>query len=131
MQIGAKSQCGEVSRCNALALRFCVGQQSIQIWIDYIISEAFHKRIYQLCFSDTIRMSKAGLALKQVLKSYGITQYRISLEMGISRSNIHRWINEQADPAGDAILDIRDALQKIDPAAAEMFIQLYLQNDSH
>lgn len=70
-------------------------------------------------------MSKAGLALKQVLESYGITQYKIALEMGISRSNIHRWINAQSDPVGDAILDIRDALERINPAAAKDFRDLY------
>ena len=46
--------------------------------------------------------------------------------MGISRSNIHRWIYEVSDPVGDNILDIRDALQKINPAAAKAFLRLYL-----
>jgi hypothetical protein len=31
-----------------------------------------------------------------------------------------------ADPVGDAILEIRKGLQKINPAAAEEFIRLYL-----
>lgn len=70
-------------------------------------------------------MSKAGSALKQVLENYGITQYNITLEMGISRSNIHRWINAQADTVGDAILDIRDALERINPDAAKDFAKLY------
>jgi hypothetical protein len=33
-----------------------------------------------------------------------------------------------ADPVGDAILEIRKGLQKINPAAAEEFIRLYLDD---
>ncbi|WOB45701.1 helix-turn-helix transcriptional regulator [Thermoleptolyngbya oregonensis NK1-22] len=75
-------------------------------------------------------MSKAGAALRQVLKTYSISQNKLAVTMGISRSNIHRWVFEMVDPSADSVLAIRAALQKIDPAAAEMFIQLYLQNDS-
>ncbi|WP_316430080.1 hypothetical protein [Leptolyngbya sp. NK1-12] len=46
--------------------------------------------------------------------------------IGISHSNIHRWVNEVIDPAGNPILAIRDALEKINPEAAEEFIRLYL-----
>jgi hypothetical protein len=46
--------------------------------------------------------------------------------MGIGRSTIHHWINKSRDPAADAVLEIRKGLQKIDPAAAEEFIRLYL-----
>jgi len=70
-------------------------------------------------------MGKAGKALKQVLDAHGITQYKLASVMGISRSNVHRWIYEVADPTGDAILEIRDALQRIDAAAAERFTELY------
>ncbi|NJL20646.1 MAG: helix-turn-helix transcriptional regulator [Leptolyngbyaceae cyanobacterium SM1_3_5] len=70
-------------------------------------------------------MGRAGKALKQVLESYDITQNRLAVEMGIGRSNVHRWINELADPVGDAIIDIRDALEKINPVAAEAFTTLY------
>lgn len=73
-------------------------------------------------------MGKAGKALKQVLDSYEITQNRLAVEMGIGRSNVHRWINELADPVGDAIIEIRDALEKINPAAAEEFTALYWSN---
>ena len=73
-------------------------------------------------------MGKAGRALKQILETYGITQNKLAVEMGISRSNIHRWINEIGDPLGDSIIDIRTALRKIDPAAAEEFIKLYLHD---
>jgi transcriptional regulator with XRE-family HTH domain len=75
-------------------------------------------------------MGKAGRALKQVLETYDITQNKLAVTIGISRSNIHRWIFEIGDPSGDAILEIRNALQKINPVAAEEFIKLYL-DDSH
>lgn len=71
-------------------------------------------------------MGKAGVALRQVLGAYDISQYKLAARMGISRSNIHRWIYEIGDPSGDSILDIRRALRKIDEAAAEEFIRLYL-----
>lgn len=73
-------------------------------------------------------MGKAGRALKQVLESYDITQNRLAVVMGIGRSNVHRWIYEAADPVGDAILEIRNALRSINPAAANEFIQLYLKD---
>lgn len=70
-------------------------------------------------------MGKAGKALKQVLETHNITSYRLAKVMGVSRSNMHRWINEAADPSADAVLDIRDALKAIDPTAAEAFTALY------
>ncbi len=70
-------------------------------------------------------MGRAGTALRHILETYGITQNRLAVVMGIGRSNVHRWVNEVADPVGDAILDIRNALEKIDPAAAQEFTLLY------
>lgn len=70
-------------------------------------------------------MGKAGRALKQVLEAHSIPQNQLAVEMGISRSNIHRWINEIGDPLGDNILDMRDALQRINPEAAEEFTRLF------
>lgn len=75
-------------------------------------------------------MGKAGRALKQVLETYNITQNRLAIAMGISRSNIHRWINEVGDPLGDNILDIRKALKEIDPQAAEEFTKRYWDEES-
>jgi hypothetical protein len=46
--------------------------------------------------------------------------------MGVRRSNVNRWVNEETDPAADAVLEIRDGLEKINPDAAEEFIRLYL-----
>ena len=74
-------------------------------------------------------MGKAGKALKQVLEAYGISQNRLAVEMGIGRSNVNRWVNDLADPVGDAILDIRDGLQKINPEAADEFARLYWESE--
>jgi plasmid maintenance system antidote protein VapI len=71
-------------------------------------------------------MGKAGKALKQVLETYGISQNRLAVVMEVGRSNVHRWVYEAADPVGDAILEIRKGLRKVNPAAAEEFIRLYL-----
>ena len=71
-------------------------------------------------------MGKAGQALKQVLETYGISQNRLAVTMGIRRSNINRWVNEATDPAADAVLEIRDGLEQINSDAAEEFIRLYL-----
>ena len=73
-------------------------------------------------------MGKAGRALKQILEAYGIPQNRLAVTMGIDRSNISRWVSEERDPTGDAIADIKDALEKLDSSAAEEFVKLYLYN---
>ena len=71
-------------------------------------------------------MGKAGKALKQVLETYSISQNQLAVTIGTARSNVHRWVNEIRDPVAEAVLEIRNALQKINPAAAEDFIRLYL-----
>ncbi|HEY9675371.1 MAG TPA: helix-turn-helix transcriptional regulator [Waterburya sp.] len=73
-------------------------------------------------------MPKAGNALRQVLEAYGISQNKLAVTMGIGRSTIHHWVNRSRDPGGDAIIEIRKGLQKIDPAAAAEFIRLYLDD---
>lgn len=75
-------------------------------------------------------MRNAGKALKRVLETYGISQNRLAVTMGIRRSNVNRWVNEMTDPSADAVLAIRDGLQEINPTAAEEFIQLYLGGSS-
>ncbi|MBI4781130.1 MAG: helix-turn-helix transcriptional regulator [Oscillatoriophycideae cyanobacterium NC_groundwater_1537_Pr4_S-0.65um_50_18] len=72
-------------------------------------------------------MAKAGAALKQVLEAYGISQNKLATIMRISHSNVHRWINGAADPLGDSILEIRNALEKIEMGAGEAFIRFYLE----
>lgn len=71
-------------------------------------------------------MGKAGRALKQILEAYSIPQNRLAVAMGIDRSNISRWVSEERDPTGDAISDIKDALEQLSPPAAEEFVKLYL-----
>ena len=71
-------------------------------------------------------MGKAGKALKQVLEIYGISQNKLAVTMGTGRPNVHRWVTEIRDPVAETVLEIRDALKKINPAAAEEFIRLYL-----
>lgn len=68
--------------------------------------------------------------LKQVLEAYGISQNKLATAMGVGRSTINRWVNENRDPSGDAILEIRKGLQKIEPTAAEEFIRLYLEDSA-
>ncbi|HLO88541.1 MAG TPA: helix-turn-helix transcriptional regulator [Nostocaceae cyanobacterium] len=71
-------------------------------------------------------MGKAGQALRKVLETYEISQNRVAVLIGIPRSTVHRWINEIRDPAAESVLEIRDALEKINPSAAKDFIRLYL-----
>ena len=74
-------------------------------------------------------MVKAGKALRQVLETYGISQNKLAVTMGIARANVNRWVHEQRDPAGDVIVEIKAALKQIRPEAAEAFARLYLGDD--
>jgi transcriptional regulator with XRE-family HTH domain len=71
-------------------------------------------------------MGRAGKALKQVLETYDISQNQVAVVMGIGRSNIYRWVNEVRDPGAEMVIQLRDALHKLNPAAAEEFVRLYL-----
>lgn len=71
-------------------------------------------------------MGKAGRALKQVLQAHGISQNQLAVVMDIAPANVSRWVNEVRDPTGDVIVEIKTALEKIDPAAAEDFVMGYL-----
>lgn len=71
-------------------------------------------------------MGKVGKALRQVLETYDISQNRLAGAMGIDRANISRWVNEQRDPSGEAIFEIKEALKKLEPTAAKEFVRLYL-----
>ncbi len=72
-------------------------------------------------------MGKAGQALRQVLKTYGISQNSLAVTMGVGRSTMHYWYNETTDPSAEAVLEIRKALRQINPDAAEEFMRLYLE----
>jgi transcriptional regulator with XRE-family HTH domain len=71
-------------------------------------------------------MGKAGKALRQVLKTYGISQNQLAIAMDINPTNVSRWVSESRDPSAEAAVEIRQGLQKLDPAAAEEFVMLYM-----
>lgn len=77
--------------------------------------------------SERIRgMGQAGKALRQVLETYGISQNQVAVKMGVGRSNVYRWVNEVRDPGAEMVLQLRDALQEINPDASIEFVKLYL-----
>lgn len=71
-------------------------------------------------------MGKAGKALRQVLETYGISQNRLAVTMQINRATVNQWFNETRDPQAESIPDIVDALETLDPNAAQDFLKLYL-----
>jgi plasmid maintenance system antidote protein VapI len=75
-------------------------------------------------------MGKAGKALRQVLEAYDISQNKLAVTMGVDRASVNRWVHEQRDPAGDVIVEIKDALRQLNPLAAEEFVRLYLGDES-
>ncbi|NJL21931.1 MAG: XRE family transcriptional regulator [Leptolyngbyaceae cyanobacterium SM1_3_5] len=77
-------------------------------------------------------MGKAGKALKQVLATYGISQNQLAIAMEDRRSNVSRWVKRRPRPNRlKQLLSIRRGLQKLNPAAAEEFFDLYLsESDS-
>lgn len=75
-------------------------------------------------------MGKAGKALRQVLEKYGISQNRLAVTMGVSRTTVNQWYNETRDPLAEAVTEIIKALRLINEEAAEAFINLYLERNS-
>jgi transcriptional regulator with XRE-family HTH domain len=71
-------------------------------------------------------MGKAGKVLRQVLESYGISQNKLALTLGVKPSVVFRWFHEQTDPSAETVRSIAKALQGLDPAAADEFVRLYL-----
>jgi transcriptional regulator with XRE-family HTH domain len=71
-------------------------------------------------------MGRAGKALKQTLETYGISQNKLAVTMELNRYVVYRWFHEQIDPTAETVADIVNALNKINPAAAKKFIELYL-----
>jgi transcriptional regulator with XRE-family HTH domain len=71
-------------------------------------------------------MGRAGQALKQALETYGISQNKLAVALGIERTIVNRWVHERADPTAETVADIVKALNGINPVAAERFVQLYL-----
>ena len=75
------------------------------------------------------KMGRAGKALKCVLQQYGISQNRLAVTMGVARSTVNQWVNEVSDPLADSIPDIITALETLEPSAAQIFLQLYIQRN--
>jgi DNA-binding XRE family transcriptional regulator len=71
-------------------------------------------------------MGKAGKALRQVLETYGITQNKLAVALGVKPYAVFRWYHEQSDPSAETAVDIAKALQGIEPAAAKEFVRLYI-----
>lgn len=71
-------------------------------------------------------MGKAGNVLKQVLDQNDVTQYRLAKELGVERTTVYRWLKGDRDPSADTVVEIVEALKKINHRAAEEFVQLYL-----
>jgi transcriptional regulator with XRE-family HTH domain len=78
---------------------------------------------------DMKKMGRAGKALKCVLQQYGISQNRLAVTMGVARSTVNQWVNEVSDPLADSIPEIVTALDVLEPSAAQIFLQLYIQRD--
>ena len=71
-------------------------------------------------------MGRAGIALKQVLETYGISQNKLAVTMGIRRWDVGRWVHERTDPTGETIAEITAALRSLNPEAAKEFVRLYV-----
>jgi predicted transcriptional regulator len=71
-------------------------------------------------------MGKVGKALRQVLESYGISQNKLAVTLGVKPSVVFRWFHEQTDPSAETVRNIAEALKGIDRAAAKEFVKLYI-----
>lgn len=70
-------------------------------------------------------MGRASAALKQVLDTYGISQNKLAVTMGISRANVGRWYHG-LDPSAENIALITEALKVLNIEAARALVSLYL-----
>lgn len=73
-------------------------------------------------------MGKAGAALRYILRKYGISQNRLATTIGVNRSSVNNWYNENRDPSAEALSNIIKALRVIKAEASEEFLQLYLEH---
>ena len=73
-------------------------------------------------------MGRASQSLKQVLEQFGISQNKLAVTLGVDRSAVFKWVHDQRDPSGEAIAEITQALNQLNPEAATAFIQQYLGN---
>ena len=70
-------------------------------------------------------MLEMGQRLRRVLDTYGISQNKLAVTMGISRANVGRWYHG-LDPTAENIAQITQALKTLNPLAAKDFVRLYL-----
>jgi transcriptional regulator with XRE-family HTH domain len=71
-------------------------------------------------------MGRASQALKQVLDTYGISQNQLAVTMGVERGSVFRWYHDKRDPTAETVVEIVEALKKLNYQAAEEFVRLYL-----
>lgn len=71
-------------------------------------------------------MGRASFALKRVLETHGISQNQLAVALGVQRGSVFRWFHDTRDPTAETVVEIVKALKKINPAAAEQFVKLYL-----
>jgi transcriptional regulator with XRE-family HTH domain len=71
-------------------------------------------------------MGRASQALKQVLENHSISQNQLAVALGVQRGSVFRWFHDARDPTAETVVEIVKALKKINPAAAEEFVKLYL-----
>ncbi|UBF26270.1 helix-turn-helix domain-containing protein [Kovacikia minuta CCNUW1] len=76
-------------------------------------------------------MGKAGQALRQVLELYDISQNQLAVTMGVDRASVNRWVHELRDPAAQVVVELKQALQQINPEAAKKFVELYLGDEEN
>jgi predicted transcriptional regulator len=75
-------------------------------------------------------MGRAGRALRQVLKTYKISQNKLTVTMGVERSAVFKWSHEERDSTAETVVEIVQALRQLDSEAAESFVDLYLSESS-
>lgn len=71
-------------------------------------------------------MGRSGQALKEVLNTYGISQNKLAVMLGVTRGSVYRWVHEIRAPTAETVVQILEALKQLNPDAAKEFIQLYL-----
>ena len=75
---------------------------------------------------DDQDMGRANEALRQVLETYGISQNKVAVALGIDRSAVFKWVHDQREPSSETIVEITQVLKALNPLAAKAFVQLYL-----
>ncbi|WP_313933755.1 MULTISPECIES: helix-turn-helix transcriptional regulator [Cyanophyceae] len=64
--------------------------------------------------------------MRQVLDTYGISQNQLAGAMGVERGSVSRWYHDKRDPTAETVVEIVEALKRLNFQAAEEFIKIYL-----